>query len=349
MALSAAGMSDWNRLWSVLVGLFLSDISIAQEPLLRFELSIPSMGSNLDMVVYAQTGQQAKSTMDAGLKEIDRLSLILSNYDPESEISKLCNRSSHDPIVVSEDLASVFKHSQRWNRLSDGKFDITVGPLSQIWRASRKQKQLPLSSEIEAAKLRCGYGMLRFNPEFADTAEVTTPTTVQMLIPGMQLDLSGLATGYIVDRAFEKMIATGCGSILINAGGDIRVGDPPPDRDGWRVMVAGLGKESPPLSSRLIRNCAVTTSGDLYQFVEIDGRRYSHFIDPHTGSPIERRQSVTVFAETTLDADAGATALAILGIERASALFETLPLNEVVFMQSDISNGEAIRLRHLMK
>lgn len=349
MALGATGMIGWHWLWSVLVGLFLSGISIAQEPLLRFELSIPSMGSNLDMVVYAQTGQQAKSTMDAGLKEIDRLSLILSNYDPESEISKLCNRSSHDPIFVSEDLASVFKHSQRWNRLSDGKFDITVGPLSQIWRASRKQKQFPLPSEIEAAKLRCGYGMLRFNPEFASEAELTASTTVQMLVPEMQLDLSGLATGYILDRAFEAMIATGTRAILINAGGDIRVGDPPPGREGWRVMVAGLGKESPPLSSKLICNCAVTTSGDLYQYVEIDGHRYSHFIDPHTGSPIERRQSVTVFAETTLDADAGATALAILGIERASALFETLPLNEVVFMQSDPSSIDAIRMRHFLK
>ena len=349
MALRATGMSGWRWLWSVLVGLFLSEISIAQKPLVRFELSVPSMGSNLDMVVYAQTGQQAKSTMDAGLREIDRLSLILSNYDSESEISKLCNQSSQDPIVVSEDLGRVFKHSQRWNRLSEGKFDITVGRLSQIWRASRKQKQLPLQSEIEEARLRCGWRMLRFDPEFANTAEVTTPTKVQMLVPGMQLDVSGLATGYILDRAFEEMIATGCSSILINAGGDIRVGDPPPERDGWRVVVAGLGKESPPLSSRLIRNCAVTTSGDLYQFVEIDGHRYSHFIDPHTGSPIERRQSVTVFAETALDADAGATALAILGIERASALFETLPLNEVVFMQSDSSNSDVIRMRHFLK
>lgn len=349
MALRATGMSGWRWLWSVLVGLLLPDISIAQEPLVRFELSVPSMGSNLDMVVYAQTGQQAKSTMDAGLREIDRLSLILSNYDSESEISKLCNQSSLDPIVVSEDLGRVFKHSQRWNRLSEGKFDITVGRLSQIWRASRKQKQLPLQSEIEEARLRCGWRMLQFDPEFANAAEVTTPKTVQMLVPGMQLDVSGLATGYILDRAFEKMIATGCSSILINAGGDIRVGDPPPDRDGWRVVVAGLGKESPPLSSRLICNCAVTTSGDLYQFVEIDGHRFSHFIDPHTSSPVERRQSVTVFAETTLDADAGATALAILGIERASALFETLPLNEVVFMQADSSNNEAIRIRHFLK
>ena len=98
-----------------------------------------------------------------------------------------------------------------------------------------------------------------------------------------------------------------------------------------------------------LQNCAVTTSGDLNQFVEIDGRRYSHFIDPDTGDPIERRQSVTAIAATTLDADAGATAMAVLGMIRSSELFESLPLHEAIFVVADQSDTEPIRMQWIKK
>jgi len=162
----------------------------------------------------------------------------------------------------------------------------------------------------------------------------------------MVLDLSGIAVGYIVDAAFEKMRAAGARSLLINAGGDIRVGDPPPGAEGWRIAVAGLGKESPPLSMLQIQNCAVTTSGDLNQYVEIDGRRYSHFIDPQSGTPIERRQSVTVIAQKTVDADAGATALAVLGMVRASELFDEMPITSAVLVELGVAESP-VKLRWL--
>jgi thiamine biosynthesis lipoprotein len=169
---------------------------------------------------------------------------------------------------------------------------------------------------------------------------------VSLKSPGLRLDVSGLATGYIIDRMFEAMVATGTESILINAGGDIRVGKAPPGRDGWRVDVAGLGLNAPLFATHLVSNCAVTTSGDLYQYVEIDGRRYSHFIDPFSGSPIERRQSVTAFAATALDADAGATALAVMGMELGAEQFPKLPLGKAIFMQVDKETND-LRFRSL--
>jgi thiamine biosynthesis lipoprotein len=169
---------------------------------------------------------------------------------------------------------------------------------------------------------------------------------VSLKSSGMRLDVSGLATGYIIDRMFEAMVATGTESILINAGGDIRVGKAPPGRDGWRVDVAGLGLNAPLFSTYLVSNCAVTTSGDLYQYVEIDGRRFSHFIDPFSGSPIERRQSVTAFAATALDADAGATALAVMGMELGAEQFPKLPLGKAIFMQFDKETND-LRFRSL--
>ena len=344
---SRRSVQSQSVLLAALVFICLLNRVLSIEPLSRFELSVPSMGSTLDLVVYAESAEQAQFTMDVGLKEIDRLSRVLNNYDSESEISQLCSLSKREPISVSEDLGKVLLHSQRWNVLSERKFDITVGCLSQVWRTCRKRQHLPSSSEIEAAKKRCGWHLLKLIS--AENKIGEAPVAVQLLVEGMQLDLSGLATGYILDKAFDKMVATGPRSILVNSGGDIRVGDSPPNKAGWRIDVAGLGKRSPPLASNVIRNCAVTTSGDLFQFVEIDGRRYSHFIDPENGNPIERRQSVTAFAATTLDADAGATALALLGIDRASVVFDRLPLTEAILVEADSSNHESIRMRYLVK
>ena len=320
-------------------------VSNRQADLLRFELSAPAMGSHIDFVVYAPTELQAKSVIDAGIAEIERLSHILSNYDADSEISKLCASPIGLWTPLSPDLTAVIEHSRRWHQLSDGKFDITVGPLTQLWRNSRKKKQLPTPAEISDAKSRCGWAAVKLKRSPNDQKHSITSASLSK--PNMVLDLSGIAVGYIVDAAFEKMTAVGARSILINAGGDIRVGDAPPGSEGWRIMIAGLGKQSPPLSMMRVSNCAVTTSGDLNQYIEVDGRRYSHFIEPESGEPIQRRQSVTAIAATTVDADAGATALAILGAQRASELFEHLPLQSAMIMVTSQSDLDPIRTRWL--
>jgi thiamine biosynthesis lipoprotein len=303
------------------------------------------MGSMLDLVVYAPDEQRAKQSMDAGLLELERLSLILSNYDANSEISLLGQKAFHEPIAVSHDLQVVLQESRRWHAFSVGRFDITVGPLSQLWRTSRKKKELPALDQIEQARKACGWDKVQLIPdpsEVGSSDDSVQHASLQQMVSlkssGMRLDVSGLATGYI--------IATGTESILINAGGDIRVGKPPPGRDGWRVDVAGLGLNAPLFATHLVSNCAVTTSGDLYQYVDIDGRRYSHFIDPFSGSPIERRQSVTAFAATALDADAGATALAVMGMELGAEQFPKLPLGKAIFMQVDKETND-LRFRSL--
>ena len=353
-----------HRLWGVsrfwfgtavafLLAMIGSRHACSQATLSRFELSQPSMGSMLDLVVYAPDEQRAKQTIDAGLLELERLSLILSNYDANSEISLLGQKAFHGPIAVSHDLQVVLQESGRWHAFSVGRFDITVGPLSQLWRTSRKKKELPALDQIEQARKACGWDKVQLIPdpsEVGSSGDSLQQASVQQMVSlkssGMRLDVSGLATGYIIDRMFEAMVATGTESILINAGGDIRVGKAPPGRDGWRVDVAGLGLNAPLFATYLVSDCAVTTSGDLYQYVEIDGRRFSHFIDPFSGSPIERRQSVTAFAATALDADAGATALAVMGMELGAEQFPKLPLGKAIFMQVDKETND-LRFRSL--
>ncbi|MEQ1829233.1 MAG: FAD:protein FMN transferase, partial [Pirellula sp.] len=320
-----------------------------QESFQRYELVVPTMGTKLELVVYATSRTHAKSAIDAGLAEIERLSPILSNYEAQSEISVLCDKAYGAPVAVSNDLGSVLWHAHRWYRLSQGSFDITVGPLTRLWRTARKQKMLPNSSDVAIAKEQCGWNRLKLNAGSEPTEVRDAITSVQLLVPNMRLDVSGIATGYIIDRAFEKIVASGIDSLLINIGGDIRVGKAPPGKPGWKIDVAGLGAGTEPLMTLSIANQAVTSSGDVHQFVEIAGRRYSHFIDPATGSPIERRQCVTAFAATTIDADAGATALAVLGLDRSSEIFESTPLSRAILVESNDVHQTGPRLRDLVR
>jgi FAD:protein FMN transferase len=301
------------------------------------------MGTTLELVVYAPSQDKAREAMDAGLAEINRLTPILSNYDSQSEISRLCSAVTERPVPISDDLSRVLMHSRRWLDWSEGKFDITVGSISELWRSARKQNRIPLDSDREAARSRTGWEFVRM------TSTPDQGTFVHLYSKRVQLDISGIATGYIIDRAFEKITSNGCNSILLNIGGDIRVGDAPPGKEGWKISVAGLGKGSVPLMTKLISNAAVTSSGDVYQYVEFDGRRYSHFIDPQTGDPVERRQCVTVIASTTMDADAGATALAILGMEASCRVFENIPVSEAILVEAAMGDESSPKLRVLQR
>jgi thiamine biosynthesis lipoprotein len=316
----------------------------AQMPLQRYELSVPTMGTRMDVVLYAESRAVATHAIDGGLDEINRLAKILSNYDPDSEISQISRNAYSQPIAVSRDLGHVLEHAVRWHTLSRGRFDITVGPLTQLWRSARQRKQLPSETDILAAKKKCGWQHLKLITKASEPDSSLSVTSVQLLVPDMVLDVSGLATGYILDRAFDAIQARGIRRLLINVGGDIRAGEPPPGKEGWNVSVAGLGAGSEPLMNVRIANHAVTSSGDLYQFVELDGRRYSHFIDPIHGGPIERRQCVTAFAKTTLDADAGATAMAVLGVDASIELWDAMPITQAIFVVAAGDHGPKMRV-----
>jgi thiamine biosynthesis lipoprotein len=299
----------------------------------RFEFAAPSMGTMLKLVVYAESESRATLAIDAALTEIDRLIPILNNYDPTSEVSRLPG-SVGTPQTISPDLAAVLREARRWHRLSEGGFDITIGPVTQLWAHARRETRLPDPEEWQRARARCGWEHVEV--EFTSDPEGVNQVTLKL--PAMRLDVGGIATGYILDRACEAIERTGHESYLLDIGGDIRVGTSPPNLAGWRVDIGGMGKESPPLLRLELQQCAVTTSGDLNQFVEIDGERYSHLIDPRCFAPLQRRQSVTAIANTALDADAGATTLCLWGMKGA-AWIDGLPVQEAFFLETDPSGS----------
>ncbi|HET6325504.1 MAG TPA: FAD:protein FMN transferase [Planctomycetaceae bacterium] len=284
----------------------------------RLEYRQVLMGVPVRILVYAHDREAANAAMHTAFDRIRQLNLIFSDYDEDSEISRLTrNYTPGQAVPVSVELATVLAASLEVSRQSEGAFDVTVGPLVRLWRASRRTKRLPSANDLAAAKQRVGYKAVHLDLK---------RRVVTFDKPGMQLDFGGIVKGYAADEARAVLKSHGLKQTLVGLSGDISVGDPPPGEPGWKIGVAGTElPEEEPKDFVWLTNRAVSTAGDAFQFVEIDGKRYSHLVDPKTGLGITRRVSVTVIAPTGLLSDGLDSAAAILGPEKGIKLLQSAP------------------------
>jgi thiamine biosynthesis lipoprotein len=200
-------------------------------------------------------------------------------------------------------------------RASDGAFDPTIGPLVAIWRVARQSKALPDPAELARARTLVGWRLLQLDP---------ANQTIRLNKRGMRLDLGGIAKGYILQEAIATLRTHGTPRAMVEAGGDIVAGEPPPDRTGWRIDVPGTSVEFRARATALT-NAALSTSGATAQFVVIDGTRYSHIVDPRTGLGVTNGFLAHVIAADAATADAIATALTVLGVEGSRGLLPQFP------------------------
>ena len=294
--------------------LFLASFASAAQ---RFEAVEPHMGTLVRIQLYAASQPQAEAAFRAAFARIARLDAALSDYRPDSELNRLSRAPAGDPVPVSADLFAVLNAAQEFAAQSNGAFDVTLGPLTHLWREARSRQRIPDPAEVRAALALCGYRKLHLD------AARRTATLDQ---PGMQLDVGGIGKGYAAGEALTVIQRLGIRSALVAVSGDLAIGDPPPGTRGWRI---GAGD---PRRVRILANTAVSTSGDSEQHLDAGGVRYSHIIDPATGMGLTRAPVVTVIARRAVEADALATAISFLGETRgrelarahqATALFET--------------------------
>ena len=269
------------------------------------------MGVPARIVLYAQSSEAAERAARAAFARFAALEDVASDYRPTSELMRLCAHAGGPPVPVSPDLFRMLQQAQTIARRSGGAFDVTVGPYVALWRQARRSGKLPALREIREARRRVGWQKLRLDP---------TERTAHLRIGGMRLDLGGIAKGDACDQAQRELRRHGVTRALVEAGGDIVAGDPPPGEKGWRIEIAEGGS-----GVVLLANRAVSTSGDTEQFVEIGGRRYAHIVDPRTGLGLTDRFAATVFAPDGLTSDPLATAACVLGPERGEALVRSFP------------------------
>ncbi|MDD3470887.1 MAG: FAD:protein FMN transferase [Thermoguttaceae bacterium] len=379
-------------LWAILSWMLTGGTVSASDSMQRYRFTHTSMSIDLTILAYASEQTVASEAAAAAFARIDQLDGILSDYNPESELRRLCDTAGSGALVpVSDDLWYVLRRSVEFAEWTDGAFDITAAPVIRLWRRSRTSRALPSPERMSEALKLVNWRNIEFDP---------ATQAVRLKVSGMRLDVGGIAKGYIVAEALKTLRLHGVQSALLSAGGDVGVSDPPPGQDGerggWVLGVApltttqGINRVQPAYreisdlsaediaqqehSSRatdveetaetahasdsvgatetaevshssdtpdsaderdiamtaeqrpshyvVVSNCFAATSGDAFQFVVINGVRYSHILDPRTGQAVTTPYSVSLVGQDAVAADALATTMNVLGPEAGVKLLE---------------------------
>jgi thiamine biosynthesis lipoprotein len=275
------------------------------------------MGTTFTVVLYARDKGIALRASRAAFARIAELDSRLTDYRDDSEAIRVAREAVGRAVPVSTDLYRVLSLAQAMSVRTGGAFDVTIGPLSRLWRRARRQSELPDPREVDAARSVSGFELVRLDEE---------SRSVMVARAGMRFDFGGIAKGYAADRALEAVRAAGVARALVVAGGDVAAGDPPPGEPGWRVSIAPFDTATTaPAGSLTLANRGVSTSGDAEQWVEIDGVRYSHIFDPRTGQPLTGRRQATAVARDAATSDMLATTLCVLGPGDGLRLTDAIP------------------------
>lgn len=310
----AAGLAVWLLALLTVLGCRTPEPA----PLQRFEFEQPQMGLPFRIVLYAESQAHADTAARAAFARVAQLNRVFSDYEDDSELTLLSHSSgSGRAVPVSDELWRLLNVAEATSRRSDGAFDITVGPLVQVWRRARRQRELPTPEVLAEAKARVGWQHVVLDPH---------TRTAKLLVPGMRLDLGSIAKGRALDEALRVLRDHGTTRALVTGSGDMAIGDPPPGRAGWRIELAPLDVPgAPPTRFLSLRNCGFATSGDLFQHVELGGKRYSHIVDPHTGLGMTDHSLVVVIAPDCATANSLSTTTCVVGPDRGLALVAATP------------------------
>jgi thiamine biosynthesis lipoprotein len=298
--------------------ILLLSLAATQAEMVRYDFSGPGMATTFRIACYAGDKATAEKATDACFQRIAQLNALFTDYDPTSELMRLCAPEVKYPMRVSAEMFDILTRAVKLAEQTQGAFDPTCGHLSQLWRRAKRHGKLPPAERLAKAIEATDWRRITLH---AESSGVT-------LVEGTLLDLGGIAKGYAADECLRVLKQHGITRAVVIAGGDTAVGDPPPGESGWEVTLRTDSKHETQI--RLANRC-VSTSGDLYQFTEIEGRRYSHIISPESGLGLTERVACSVIASDCTASDALATAMCVLGAGKGRELAARWPEVEVRF------------------
>jgi len=283
----------------------------------------PMGGIPFRVVVYERSDYQFKGDMNAVKTRVEELEDAFNSYRPQSEISQINRNAALGPVVMSEDMQRIFMEAKRFRDITDGAFDISVGPLIRLWKEAGEKKELPTKNEIKKALASVGFDKVKL----AEDGSISYNN-------GMELGLGGIAKGDIVDQVASLLQQRGVKRGVVAASGDIIAFGKGTFRFGIQDPTAKAGSRV--IGEIEINAEAVVTSGNYERFIDIGGRKYSHIIDPRNGWPVDNELvSVTVIGGSCIEADALATGLMVLGRERAIEVLRENPTFKAIFIEKD--------------
>jgi thiamine biosynthesis lipoprotein len=288
----------------------------------------PVMGTFARVIVIAADERAAQACIEAAFGQISKIDELMSYHNPDSEISRLNRSAFENPVKVTPLTFQVIKKAIEFSQLTDSAFDVTVGPLVDLWRQAGDANTVPTEQQLQEAGSRVGWDKLILKDN---------EQSVQFAVDGMQLDLGGIAKGFAIDRAVEAIEEVGGLGAMVDIGGDIRCyGKTPKGQKYWLVGLQNpnLESEEQILFTLKLSAGAVATSGGYQRYFLIGGRHYSHIINERTGSTAEALSSVTIIADSATDADALATAVSVIGAERGIELIENRAGTEAIIISA---------------
>lgn len=330
-------------IWSLLLSAAWALLSCAQAPPVPAPVVVKRaqmhMGTLVSITAVAATDATAQAAIGAGFREIKRLEQLLSTWIAESELSQVNRAAGHAPVSVSHETMELVARSLEIARMTEGGFNIAVGPAIEAWSVMDRQR-IPAKEELEQLKPLVDWASIELNH---------IAKTIYLPLPGMRIDVGGIGKGYAADKAAEEMKKAGARAGVVALSGDIKTFGSLPGSLGFPVGIKHPREEGAVLAIVDLKDEAISTAGDYERFFEQDGIRYHHILDPQTLQPARACQSVTVIAKEGTLADGLDTGIFVLGPERGMALIERIADVEAIIIDADghmtVSSGLRSRLR----
>lgn len=283
------------------------------------------MDTIIEITAY---GSNKEAAVKEAFKEFKRIQAISDHFNPESQVSEINRMAGVAPVHVDHDLVVMIMDSIEISKKTDGAFDISLGPLSELWGIGHKDNFVPTQEEIDKVLLLVDYRQIQIDGD---------NDTVFLKQKGMKLDLGGVAKDYAINRAVKALKAQGITSALVNAGGDIQVIGTKPDGKPWRI-----GVQDPRNSEKVIAKVTLSdwnmlqTSGDYQRYFIKDGIRYSHILNPKTGrQPAEVASVTLVYNSSDIQGDIASSGFLVLGLDRGMKALQNFPGAEAIFVTTD--------------
>jgi thiamine biosynthesis lipoprotein len=286
----------------------------------------PAMGTDFTLYIYAADAAAADREVDRAFAIVDQLESLLSNYQPQSELSRINANASSHPVTTDPETFRFLKESLVWSERSDGAFDITVGKLMKAWGFFRStghpSGRVPTDAELARVRAETGWKRVVLN---------AATRTVRFTTPGVELDPGGIGKGFAVDAAIEALRADGVHAALLSAGSSTIYGlGAPPSSQGWKVHVPDpqhpdAKSKGGRISTVVLRDTSLSTANCSEKHFIVGSHLYCHIMDPRTLRPVEGRLQATVIAPSATDSDALSNAMFVLGATGRRRLMQTLP------------------------
>jgi thiamine biosynthesis lipoprotein len=289
------------------------------------------MNTVAKITAIAPDEKTAQLSIDSAFKEIYRLEKLMNRYDPNSQLSNVNKMAAKEPVRVDKDLFDILQQSIRYSKLSDGAFDITIGPLVDLWKKCAEVNSMPTDKQLAQIKKIIGYDKLLLD---------ANDFSVRFAAEGVSLDLGAIAKGFAADKAVEEMKKCGAIGGMVSIGGQIGCFGLTEQKNKWAIGIQNPVKSesNQNIAKLLLSDMAVSTSGNYERFYKIGGKRFSHIFNPETERSADELASVTIIAANGSQTDALATAVSVLGAKRGMELIEKIKGVEAILISTDNKN-----------